>query len=105
MLIGAATTETAFNWAVLLPVVTGFLAVAYLLPTPRRRSLAYGTLGVVAATLGFATFLFQGLAALPVNAETFLFTAFSLLAFTFGVLMIVQRNPARAAIFFAIVVM
>jgi NADH-quinone oxidoreductase subunit J len=105
MLLGDSSPNSP-NWAVLLPVVVGFLAVAYLLPTPRRRSLRYAALGVVAAALGFFTFLYHGFGApLPGGAEPFLFYAFALLAFTFGTLMIVQRNPARAALFFAVVVL
>ena len=103
-----ADSQSAFspNWVVLAPVVLGFLAVCYLLPSPRRRSLTYGILGVVAAILGFAAFLVQGYAeSLPFSAESFLFFAFSLEAFGFGVLMILQRNPARSALFFAVVVL
>ena len=98
--------ELALNWIVLLPVLTGALAVWYLLPTPRCRPLRYSVLAVVVAVLGFGTFLCRGFdAPLPFNAEVFLFWCFALLAFTFAILMITQRNPARAAIFFAIVVM
>src|SRR5262249_4825863 len=50
--------------------------------------------------------LFHGFHAhLPVSAEAVSFIAFSLLAFTFALLMIVQRNPARSALFFAVVVL
>jgi NADH:ubiquinone oxidoreductase subunit 6 (subunit J) len=101
-----AEASLSLNWAVLLPVVTGFLAVAYLLPTPKRRPWHHIVLGVVAAVLGFFTFLYHGPGTLlAFNAEFFLFFAFALEAFTFAVLMIVQRNPARAAIFFAVVVL
>ncbi len=90
----------------LFPVVTGFLAVWYLLPTPRRRPVTGVVLAVVVAVSGFAAFLFHGLGDdLPFSSETFLFTAFSLMAFTFGILMIAQRNPARSALFFAVVVL
>ena len=106
MLLAEANSEFPLNWAVLFPVVMGFLAVWYLMPVPRRRSLVYGTLGIVAAVVGFGTFLLEGLGGnLPCNAETFLFFSFSLQAFTFAILMIVQRNPARSALFFAVVVL
>lgn len=106
MLLGDMSSEFPLNWAVLLPVVTGFLAVWYLLPIPQRRPLAQGVLGIVVAVLGFGVFLFNGLGGeFSLQAETFLFFAFSLMAFTFGILMITQRNPARSAIFFAVVVL
>jgi NADH:ubiquinone oxidoreductase subunit 6 (subunit J) len=106
MLLGDTSTESPLNWVVLFPVVTGFLAVWYLLPSPRRRPLVNGVLAVVVAILGFGTFLFHGFSGdLPFSTEVFLFASFSLMAFTFGILMIVQRNPARAALFFAVVVL
>jgi len=106
MPLGNAISESSTNWTVLFPVVTGFLAVGYMLPSPRRRPLASTVLAVVAAIAGFATFLIDGLGGkLPLNSEGFLFVAFSLLAFTFAILMIVQRNPARSALFFAMVVL
>lgn len=106
MLLGYSIIEPALNWTVLLPVLAGALAVWYLLPTPRRRPLRYGLLGMAVAVFGFGAFLCRGLQTdLPFNAEVFLFWAFALLALTFAILMITQRNPARAAIFFAIVVM
>jgi NADH-quinone oxidoreductase subunit J len=106
MLLGQSTTETALNWTVLLPVVAGALAVWYLLPTPRRRPLRFGLLALAVTVFGIGAFLCRGLQAdLPFNAEAFLFWAFGLLAITFAMLMVTQRNPARAAIFFAVVVM
>ena len=104
MLLGS--TDSSANWAVLFPVITGFLAVAYLLPSPRRRPLVNGVLGVVAAVLGFGTFLYHGFGGdLPFSSESMLFTSFAIMAFTFAILMIVERNPARAAIYFAVVVL
>jgi NADH-quinone oxidoreductase subunit J len=106
MLLADAQSGFSLNWTVLAPVVLGFLAVCYMLPSPRKRSLTYGALGIVVAILGFAAFLLRGFAeSLPFSAESFLFVAFSLEAFTFGILMIVQRNPARSALFFAVVVL
>ena len=106
MLLGNTNSDFPLNWAVLFPVITGFLAVWYLLPTPRPRSLVHGTLGVLAAIAGLGTFLFAGLGGdWPFNPEVILFYAFSLMAFTFGILMIVQRNPARSALFFSVVVL
>jgi NADH:ubiquinone oxidoreductase subunit 6 (subunit J) len=106
MLLGESTTGFDVNWIVIAPVVLGFLAVRYLLPAPRRRSLVFGAFGVVAAVLGFGTFLFHGFGeSLPLRTEALLMAAFSLQAVTFSVLMIVQRNPARSALFFAVVVL
>ena len=106
MLSGDTSTGFPLNWVVLFPVVTGFLAVWYLLPTPRRRPLVNGILALVVAILGFGTFLFHGLGGdWPFSVETLLFAAFSLQAFTFAILMLAQRNPARAALFFAVVVL
>jgi NADH-quinone oxidoreductase subunit J len=102
----AAHSDMSLNGTVLAPVVLGFLAIWYLLPTPRRRSVAYGTLGVVAAVLGFGLFLWHGFGnQLTFEVEEFLFISFSLEAITFGILMIIQRNPARSALFFAVVVL
>lgn len=106
LLFAQLPSAASLNWAVLMPVVLGFLAVWYLLPTPRRRPLVFGVLGGVVALIGFGTFLLLGLdRALPIHPETFLFGAFSTLAIGFGGLMITQRNPARAAISFTVVIL
>lgn len=106
MILGNSSTDYSMNWSILAPVVMGFLAVWYLLPAPRPRSRVNGALAVLATLLGFGTFFFHGLGHdLAFNAEGFLFYAFSLQAVAFAILMIAQRNPARAAIFFAIVVL
>src|SRR5262245_49103870 len=94
------------NWTVLAAVLTGFLAVWYLLPTPRRRPLNQILLAVVVALAGFAVFLLGGFGrAVPFTVEAVLFAAFALMAFLFGVLMITQRNPARSAVHFAVVIL
>ncbi len=106
MLLGSSSGGFPLNWVVLLPVISGFLAVWYLLPAPRRRPLVNGVLALFVAVAGFATFLLDGLGdRLPFNVEGVLFVSFSLLAVTFAVLMIVQRNPARALLYFAVVVL
>ncbi len=106
MLLGDSTTGFPLNWVVLLPIVMGFLAVCYMLPTPRRRPLVSLVLALVVGVSGFAVFLFQGLGEdWPFSIEMLLFGVFSLQAFTFALLMLAQRNPARAALFFAVVVL
>jgi len=101
-----ATDTQSFNWALLAPILIGFLAVWYLLPTPRRRPIYGGLFLLVLALAGFAIFLWGGFGRdVPFSVESVLFGAFALMAILFGILMIVQRNPARAAICFALVIL
>ena len=94
------------NWTVLLPVVAGGLAVWYLLPGTRRRSLATGALLGLLALAGVGAFLFRGLGhRVPQTVEAVLFFGFSGLAIAFAGLMITGRNPARSALAFAMVVL
>jgi NADH-quinone oxidoreductase subunit J len=94
------------NWTVLLPVVAGGLAVWYLLPSTRRRPAQYGTLLALLALAGGAAFLLRGLGdQVPETVEAVLFFGFSGLAIVFAVLMITNRNPARSALAFALVVL
>jgi NADH:ubiquinone oxidoreductase subunit 6 (subunit J) len=84
----------------------GFLSIWYMLPTARPRQLIFGMLGGVVALIGFGVFVVVGLdRQIPVSAEGFLFASFSLMAIAFAGIMIAQRNPARAAISFALVVL
>jgi NADH-quinone oxidoreductase subunit J len=102
----AAADAQPFNWALVAPILTGFLAVWYLLPTPRRRPLYGGLFLLVLALAAFAIFLWGGFGRdVPFSVESLLFGAFSLMAILFAILMIVQRNPARAAICFAVVIL
>lgn len=94
------------NWTVLLPVVAGGLAVWYLLPAARSRSVNYGILLGVLGLAGVAAFLLRGLGEqVPETVEAGLFFGFSGLAIVFAVLMITNRNPARSALAFAMVVL
>jgi NADH:ubiquinone oxidoreductase subunit 6 (subunit J) len=101
-----ADTHELLNWTVLLPVVAGGLAVWYLLPSTQRRSVTYGILLGVLALAGGAAFLIRGLGhRVPETVEAGLFFGFAGLAILFAVLMITNRNPARSALAFAMVVL
>jgi NADH-quinone oxidoreductase subunit J len=105
-LILLAATSEPLNWAVLLPVVAGGLAVWYLLPCARRRPAQYGLLIGVVALAGLAGFFLRGFGdRVPETVEAGLFFGFSGLAIVFAVLMITGRNPARSALAFALVVL
>jgi NADH:ubiquinone oxidoreductase subunit 6 (subunit J) len=87
---------------VLLPLLAGAAAVFLLLPRPKSFPALWGALtGVVA--LALAGWFVVGVAGFSV--EAFLFYVFSGLALVFGVLLVTQRNPARAALSFAVVVL
>jgi NADH:ubiquinone oxidoreductase subunit 6 (subunit J) len=90
------------NWQLTLVMVAGAAAVFLLLPRPRAQKTLFGAaLGLLAMLL--AGVLLVGTRAL--NAETFLFYAFSATAVIAGGLLVTQRNPARAALSFALVVL
>jgi NADH:ubiquinone oxidoreductase subunit 6 (subunit J) len=96
----------SLNWAVLLPVVAGGLAVWYLLPSPKKRPMLYGALAGLIALTGLAAFLVQGFGdSIPQTVEAGLFYGFSAVAIVFAVLMITGRNPARSALSFAMVIL
>ncbi len=89
-------------WLFVLPLVLGAAAIYLLLPRPRAYPVLWGALlGVVA--LGLAGWLVVGFGAL--TPESFLFYVFSAAAVGFGALLVTQRNPARAALAFALVVL
>jgi NADH:ubiquinone oxidoreductase subunit 6 (subunit J) len=87
---------------VLLPLAAGAAAVFLLLPRPRSFPAAWGALAGVVA-LALAGWFVVGVAGFSV--EAFLFYVFSGLAVVFGALLVTQRNPARAALSFAVVVL
>jgi NADH-quinone oxidoreductase subunit J len=89
-------------WLFVLPLLTGAAAIYLLLPRPKAYPVLWGAvLGVVA--LGLAGWLIVGFGAL--TPESFLFYVFSATAVGFGGLLVTQRNPARAALSFALVVL
>lgn len=101
-----ADSADSWNWTVLLPVIAGGLAVWYMLPSPKRRPLAFGILAGVIGLAGLAAFLIRGLGdQIPDTVEAVLFFGFSGLAVGFAVLMITGRNPARCALSFAVVIL
>jgi NADH:ubiquinone oxidoreductase subunit 6 (subunit J) len=86
----------------LLPVVLGFLAVYALLPRVRSYPAFWGASAAGLALL-LAGWLLVRLQAL--TPEVFLFYIFSALSLLSGGLLVTQRNPARAALSFALVVL
>ena len=90
------------SWLFILPLFAGATAIYLLLPRPRAfPALCGALLGVVA--LGLAGFFVVGFNAL--TPESFLFYVFSACAIGFGAMLVTQRNPARAALSFALVVL
>jgi NADH-quinone oxidoreductase subunit J len=89
-------------WAVLVPVLLGFVAVYLLLPRPRNYHSLSGAAAAGLALLAAGWLLIRhGMA----NAETVLFYLFALVAVTAGGLLVTLRNPVRAALSFALVVL
>jgi NADH:ubiquinone oxidoreductase subunit 6 (subunit J) len=87
----------------LIPLALAVAALTWLLPRPRGRAVGRGAAcGLMAFIVGGA-FLLRS--PTPISAETILFYAFSGFAVVGGVMLITQRNPARAAISFAVVIM
>jgi NADH:ubiquinone oxidoreductase subunit 6 (subunit J) len=94
------------HWRIVLVMVFGAAAVYLLLPRPRGRNvLVGGLLGMLALVLSGV--LLVGVRAANFNtiAETILFYAFAAIAIVAGTLLVTQRNPARAALAFALVVL
>jgi NADH:ubiquinone oxidoreductase subunit 6 (subunit J) len=89
-------------WPIALPVLLGLVAICLLLPRPRRVPTLAGAFFAGAALLAALWFLIRGGG---LNPETVLFYAFAAIAITAGALLVTQRNPARAALSFALVVL
>jgi NADH:ubiquinone oxidoreductase subunit 6 (subunit J) len=104
-LTGAAWALVEFVrafWPILIPVALGMAAVYLLLPRARGYPPLWGGL------LGGVALVFAGWSLIRSDArlgETILFYSFSAVAIVAGVLLIAQRNPARAALSFALVVL
>jgi NADH:ubiquinone oxidoreductase subunit 6 (subunit J) len=92
----------AENWPITVVTVLGAVAIYLLLPRPRSQKALYGAaLGCLALLLA-CTFL---MSAHALTSETILFYAFSAIAIVSGALLVTQRNPARAALSFVLVVL
>jgi NADH-quinone oxidoreductase subunit J len=89
-------------WAIAVPVVLGLVSVYLLLPRPRGYRPWWGAI-VAALALVAAGFLL--IRAGGDLAQTGLFYAFSAIAVVAGGLLVTQRNPVRAALSFALVVL
>ena len=90
------------NLRITLVMALGAVAIYLLLPRPRAQKTLYG------AGLGFLAVLLAGpllVGTRSVHAETLLFYAFSAMVVIAGGLLVTQRNPARAALSFALVVL
>jgi NADH:ubiquinone oxidoreductase subunit 6 (subunit J) len=103
LLLDTLVSSPAGNsWPVALPVVLGLVAVYLLLPRPRSYPAWWGA-SVAALALVAAGFLL-----IQVSgpwAEAVLFYSFSAIAIVSGGLLVTQRNPVRAALAFALVVL
>jgi NADH:ubiquinone oxidoreductase subunit 6 (subunit J) len=97
----AADFPGPFGLAI-LPLLAGAAAVFLLLPRPKAYPALWGGLAGAAA-LALAGWLVVGVGGFSV--EAFLFYIFSGLAVVFGVLLVTQRKPARAALSFTMVVL
>jgi NADH:ubiquinone oxidoreductase subunit 6 (subunit J) len=90
------------HWPIVSVVVLGVLAIFLLLPRPRPGPWPVGIGLATLALLVAGTFVVRVGA---LTAETFLFYTFSTMALIAGGLLVTQRNPARAALAFALVVL
>jgi NADH-quinone oxidoreductase subunit J len=87
---------------IVVPVGLGLVAIYLLLPRPRAYSWLWGSALAAGALLSAAWLLLRhGF----FSAETLLFYAFSGIAVVSAGLLVTQRNPVRAALAFALVVL
>jgi NADH:ubiquinone oxidoreductase subunit 6 (subunit J) len=89
-------------WPIWLPLIAGGAAIYLLLPRPRAPRWYWGAIAGLASLVLTGVMLIRVGAATP---ETILFYAFSAISLTAGGLLVTQRNPARAALSFALVVL
>ena len=90
------------HWKLLVPLLLAAVGIWLLLPQPRNRAIIWGALCALAALVLAGIFWVRWEYA--VSPEVVLFYAFSGLAILGGVALIAQKNPARAAVSFAVVV-
>jgi NADH:ubiquinone oxidoreductase subunit 6 (subunit J) len=97
-----ASADADGIWPIILPVILGLAAVYLLLPRPRPYRAVWGSAAAGLAILLGGWLLIRHQIAFPENV---LFYAFSGIAIVAGGLLITQRNPVRAALSFALVVL
>src|SRR5262245_31390119 len=96
------TTPGSTFWAIVLPVALGAIAVYLLLPRPRRYSPWLGMTAAASAVAAAGFLLFRNDRPM---VETVVFYVFAIIAVVAGGLLVTQRNPVRAALSFALVVL
>jgi len=98
----AALAPVQDPWAILLPIALGLVAIYLLLPRPRPFPYIWGAAAGALGLLLAGLLLIGRRVVLP---EMLLFYAFSGIAVVSGGLLVTQRNPVRAALSFALVVL
>jgi NADH:ubiquinone oxidoreductase subunit 6 (subunit J) len=105
MTLLAATPNQAAGQLV-LAVILAAVGFFLLLPKPRGRSVSGGIAALLGAAVVFAGWLHESFGRpMPDVVGTVLFYLFAAGAVGFGVVLVVQRNPARGAIAFAFVIL
>ncbi len=104
-LFGASPTSASTGQLVLAAALAA-VGIMLLLPRPRGRSVAAGIAALIAAAAVAGAWIHQAFGEPAVDAiGKFLFIFFSTGAIAFGIVLVVQRNPARGAIAFAFVIL
>lgn len=94
------------NWPITSVVVLAVATLYLLLPRPQGRRTSWGlAVGLLTLLYGGWMLLRPGPASGHAAVEAVLFYLFSAIAIVSGVLLVTQRNPARAALSFALVVL
>jgi NADH-quinone oxidoreductase subunit J len=101
----AATSPGTAPTPLLAVGILGTLAIYWLLPKPRGRSLAFGTFSAIAAAVVLLSWITASFGEPAKDTiEKCLFWLFSGSAIFFATVFLTQRNPARGAIAFAFVI-
>jgi NADH-quinone oxidoreductase subunit J len=95
-------SPAASPWTIAIPVVLGLVGVYLLLPRPRVYPAWWGASVAALALVAAGALLIQ---VSGPWAYTVLFYSFSAIALVAGGLLVTQRNPVRAALAFALVVL
>jgi NADH-quinone oxidoreductase subunit J len=102
----SAVPATVHLWPIVVPALLGGIAIYLLLPRPGAprplRPALLGVGGLILAGFLITSATIGSASAVP---EAILFYAFSFIAIVSGALLVTQRNPARAALSFALVVL